>query len=318
MHDFGSAALALVVLVPGPGSAKAQHPISTPEVAMDTVGTFSMQARVVGEGEGRPLALLGGGLTGWKSWEPHADRLARTRTVALLQLLSVQYGLEDRALPDDYSVRLESTALAGALDRLGWHDPVDLVAWSYGGLVALDFALGNPDRIRTLTLIEPPALWVLSGSAQDDPDLEPLASVSRAIGDTVTPADLERFIRAVGLCPPGMEPQELPQWPLWMEHRQSLRPTHAPFDHEDDLSRLRDFQRPVLLVTGTGTAPFLRRIHDTLAARLPAARTVEMPASHAPQLVSMDRFLAELARFHGGPAPAPSPGRPLDRQRVIR
>jgi pimeloyl-ACP methyl ester carboxylesterase len=58
----------------------------------------------------------------------------------------------------------------------------------------------------------------------------------------------------------------------------------------------------VLLVTGTDTTPFLRRIHETLAEHLPNARAVEMPAGHAPQLVSIDRFLAELARFQEGAA----------------
>ena len=101
-----------------------------------------MQTRT--SGTGPRVALIGGGLTGWLSWEPHAERLAAARSVALLQLLSVQYGLEDRPLPDGCGVRLESRALAGALDALGWHDPVDLVAWSYGALVTLDFALTTP------------------------------------------------------------------------------------------------------------------------------------------------------------------------------
>jgi len=38
-------------------------------------------------GEGSPIVLVPGGLTGWLSWEPHAERLARTRRVARVQLL---------------------------------------------------------------------------------------------------------------------------------------------------------------------------------------------------------------------------------------
>jgi uncharacterized protein (TIGR02246 family) len=255
-----------------------------------------MEAHVVGDG--RPLALIGGGLTGWKSWEPHADRLAADRTVARLQLLSVQYGLEDRPLPDDYSVRMESAALAAGLDALGWGEPVDLVAWSYGALITLDFALGHPERVRTLTLIEPPGTWVLPDRGRADPDVETIHSLARTMDGAVSEADLERFVCAVALCPPGIRPQDLAQWPVWMEHRRSLRAGTAPFDHSDRLERLRRLDRPVLLVTGTGTAPFLRRVHDTLAAHLPRARTVEMPGGHAPHLVAMDRFLAEIAGFH--------------------
>jgi pimeloyl-ACP methyl ester carboxylesterase len=177
-------------------------------------------------------------------------------------------------------------------------EPVDLVAWSYGGLVTLDFALENPARVRTLTLIEPPATWVLEGQASDDPELADLLELAQTIGDDVTEEDLEAFVRLVALSPPGMAPQELPQWGMWMEHRRSLLSTTAPLDHLDDIDRLRAFDRPVLLVTGTGTSSFLRRIHDRLAAHLPHVSTVEMPAGHAPQLVSMDRFLSELERFH--------------------
>jgi uncharacterized protein (TIGR02246 family) len=273
-----------------------------PPPADSPVSTLRMQAQV--SGEGRPVALVGGGLTGWKSWEPHAERLATGRTVARLQLLNVQFGLEDRPLPDDYSVRMESEALAAGLDGIGWLEPVDLVAWSYGALITLDFALNHPERVRTLTLIEPPATWVLPDRGEGDPDVEALHSLSQTMDDAVTEADLERFVCGVALSPPGIRPQELPQWPVWLEHRRSLRSGMAPFDHSDRLERLRGFDPPALLVIGTGTTPFLRRIQDSLAVHLPRARTTEMPAGHAPHLVSMDRFLGELERFHANPGAA--------------
>jgi hypothetical protein len=68
--------------------------------------------------------------------------------------------------------------------------------------------------------------------------------------------------------------------------------------HEDDPQRLRDFERPVLLFKGTGSARFLHQIIDALATALPKAQVVEMPAGHAPQAVSMDRFLERLALFY--------------------
>ncbi|CAN5680072.1 alpha/beta fold hydrolase [soil metagenome] len=255
-----------------------------------------MQAEAVGGGP--PVVLIGGGLTGWASWEPHAARLAATRTAVRLQLISVQYGLEDRPLPPGYSIRLESRALAGALDALQLREPLDLVAWSYGALATLDFALDHPERVRSLVLIEPPAIWVLSAQGRDDPEVRSLEALGRGLKHKITEADLERFVAMVGLVPPATRPQELPQWPVWMRHRRSLRQGAAAVDHHDDPSRLRDFAQPVLLVTGTGTAPFLRRIHEILAQELPHARTAEMPAGHAPHLVSADRFLAELAAFH--------------------
>jgi hypothetical protein len=53
----------------------------------------------------------------------------------------------------------------------------------------------------------------------------------------------------------------------------------------------------VLLVTGTGTRTWLRQIIDVPGEQLPRVRVIEMPAGHAPALVSMDRFLV-VAAFH--------------------
>jgi pimeloyl-ACP methyl ester carboxylesterase len=37
----------------------------------------------------------------------------------------------------------------------------DIAAWSYGALIALNYALHHPWHVRSLTLIEPSAYWVL-------------------------------------------------------------------------------------------------------------------------------------------------------------
>jgi pimeloyl-ACP methyl ester carboxylesterase len=252
-------------------------------------------------GQGSRMVLVGGGLTGWASWIPHQQRLSANRDVARLQPLSVQYGLEDRELPAGYSVRMESRALAAALDGLGWSAPIDLVAWSFGALVSLDFALENPGRIRTLTLIEPPAFWILSPAERDDRRVAELGALLRSLEGEITEEQLERFARGVGLVPPGVAVEALPQWPSWVEHRRSLRNSSAPLDHTDRIERLERFDRPVLLVTGTGTPWWLRRIIETLDEKLPHSRMIELPSGHAPQLVSIDDFLEELSRFHETP-----------------
>jgi hypothetical protein len=76
---------------------------------------LKMQAKVTGDG--KHLVLVPGGLTGWLGWEPHAERLSKTRKVIRVQLLNVQYGFENRRLPPRYSVKTESHALASTLDE---------------------------------------------------------------------------------------------------------------------------------------------------------------------------------------------------------
>ena len=257
-----------------------------------------MQSRITGDGA--PLILVPGGLTGWVSWEPYAESLSHSRKVVRVQLLNVQYGLENRELPANYSVKTESRALFATLTDLGLDEPADVVAWSYGALVSLEYALDHVDRVRTLTLIEPPALWVLHALGEPDAEARQNEAVLRSLHGDISEAQLAQFMSAVGLCPPGKLAQELPQWPGLVAYRQSLKNSPAVLNHNDDPRRLFTLRRPVLLVKGTGSARFLHQIIDLLLAELPNARVTEMPAGHAPHVVSKDRFLREMALFQSG------------------
>jgi pimeloyl-ACP methyl ester carboxylesterase len=248
-------------------------------------------------GQGEPLVLVPGGLTGWLSWEPHAARLSARKRVIRVQLLSVQYGLESKPLPAEYSVKMESQALAATLDDLKLTGPLDLVAWSFGGEVTLNYALDNPSRVRSLVLIEPPAYWVLRASGNLDAEAIQNQDTLLTLQGIISEEQLEKFALTVGLVPPGQSPRKLPQWPLWMQHRQSLANSPAVIEHDDSLSRVRSFRKPVLLVKGTGSAKFLHQIIEVLFSELPHSRVIEIPAGHAPQIVSMDSFLEEMDRF---------------------
>ena len=253
------------------------------------------------KGSGRPLVLVGGGLTGWLSWEPHQARLAPTRAVGRAQPLAVRYGLENVPLPSDYSVKMESRALAASVEQIFPPGPIDFAAWSYGGVITLDYALDHPERVRTLTLIEPPAFWVLDATGTADSETDRESAEMRALYaqmvDDVSEAQLATFVRQAGLCPPGESPEQLPPWPLWVQHRRSLRTGDAVWKHRDDAARLRAFDKPVLLVKGTGSSHFLHRIEDGLAKELPHAQTIELPGGHAPNVISMDAFLERMTAF---------------------
>ncbi|HXI56724.1 MAG TPA: alpha/beta hydrolase [Polyangia bacterium] len=245
------------------------------------------------------VVLVPGGLMGWLSWEAHAARLAETRRVLRVQLLNVAHGYENRPLPPGYSVTMEADALAETLRAEGvvGAKGADLVAWSYGAEVALSFALRDPQRVRSLTLIEPPAVWVLRARGTFDEEAQQVARKLGSLGDEVSEDDLEMFAVNVGFCPPGKSPRQMAAWPLWARYRQALRSSRHAIDHADDLQAWRDFPRPVLLVKGRGSARFLHQIVDGLAAELPGARVLTLPGGHAPQIVSMDAFMTALAAF---------------------
>lgn len=259
------------------------------------ISTLKLQVKV--KGKGTPLVLVPGGLTGWKSWEPFVEIFsANQREVIMVQLLNVEYGIENKQLPDDYSVETESHSLEASLDSLGYVTPVDIVAWSFGAFAALDFSLNNPDRIRTLTLIEPPAIWILRGREVNAQTQQTLKFFESLHGD-ITDDMLEAFLQEVGLARPGQSVRDLPQWQQWLPFKQSLRNSPAVVKHNDDLKRLQNLKSPVLLVKGTGSALFLHDIIDILGANLPNSQVIELPGGHAPHIVSQERFLNELEKF---------------------
>ena len=257
---------------------------------------MKMQCEV--KGKGTPLVLIGGGLTGWQSWEPFMDLFAaKQREVIRVQLICVQYGLENRPLPSDYSIKTESNALSATLDSLGYRTPLDIVGWSYGAFTSLTFALDYPDRIRTLNLIEPPAMWVLRETGRFDDETQKTAAFFQTFHGDISEDMLADFLVHAGFVAEGQSPRDLPQWNGWVPYRQSLRDNPFVVSYNDNVQRLNKLKFPVLLVKGTGSTRWLHHIIDGLSENIPHSRVVEFPGGHAPHLVSRDKFLPELERF---------------------
>jgi pimeloyl-ACP methyl ester carboxylesterase len=201
-------------------------------------------------------------------------------------------------LPNNYSVKTESNALTATLDSLGLTDPLDIVAWSYGGFVALDYALDHQEHIRTLTLIEPEVHWVLQAQGLIDDEMRRMMDYYKTFTGDITEEMFAGFVKDAGFVSEGQSPMELPQWEQWAPFRQSLRVLPTIYNHKDDLDRLINFEMPVLLIKGIGSSPYDHLKIDGLSSYLPFARVIELPGGHACHLASMDRFLLELEKFH--------------------
>ena len=254
-----------------------------------------LQARVLGQGPA--VVLLGGGLLGADGWGEVPQLLARTRRVFNLQSLAVQYGLEDRALPTGYSIRTEVDALRRTLDAHGQED-VDVIGMSLGGVVALVYALDDPGRVRTLTLIEPPAFWMLPNHGRDDKGAREMqAFVSSLRGRPVQEDHVERFRCLLGDCAGGRSPRQLPQWPQWVKYRNALRGLYAVSEYNDEPARLRALTMPALIVTGAQTVSFHRAMNESLLRTLPRAEALELGAGHNSPAADPDHFVSQWQRF---------------------
>lgn len=252
------------------------------------------------EGRGTPLVMLGGGTVGAAEFQPHSRVLAEDHRVIRLELINFERSRSGEPLPDGYSIRTESTAMARAIDRLKIDSPFDLVGHSLGALVALDYALDHPHRIRTLALMEPPAFWVVPPAELRAPsDMRTMYELTRELLPDRAPTDdqLARFRCALGHCVERPPRRGDAGWDDWERRRSALRGLAAVAEHTDDPERLTTFRRPVLIMTGTETVRFHRRINDLLASYLANVERVELPGGHSAPSSAPDAFIATLTGF---------------------
>ncbi len=186
-------------------------------------------------------------------------------------------------------------------------DPVDVIGHSFGATVALRVAVEHPERVRTLTLIEP----VLFAAARSDaPEalarhLEEARPYLQALeaGESAIAARL--FNRDWG---DGTKWDDFPKVARdYMVRRIHLvaAQSDAIFDDRPRLlaqGRLERAEMPVLLLEGSCSPSIISVINRLLARRLPNAtrETIDgaghmAPVTHAPEVAKAVRRHLQMA-----------------------
>ncbi|WP_251096540.1 hypothetical protein [Streptomyces sp. Caat 7-52] len=76
-------------------------------------------------------------------------------------------------------------------------ETADFAGWSAGGRALVEFALARPERVRTLTLVEPAAYWILDGLGESDPGVARLNRFLHGLaGQDVSEDDPAAFLAA--------------------------------------------------------------------------------------------------------------------------
>lgn len=122
-----------------------------------TLRTFEF-CQATGRGAGPPLILVNGLGASQRSWNRLVEELGP-------DVSTLRFDLPD--LGDQVpTIRMHADAVAAIMDRAGIERGV-LAGWSFGGLVAQEFARRHPDRLAGLALISsstgagswPPTVW---------------------------------------------------------------------------------------------------------------------------------------------------------------
>jgi pimeloyl-ACP methyl ester carboxylesterase len=102
-------------------------------------------------GRGSPLILLHGGANDWHEWEFNIQPLSCDYLVYAPDL--VGYGLSDRPEGVVYTINYFTDFLYDFMENLGLKS-VALVGHSLGGMIALNFTLRFPQKVRCLILVD--------------------------------------------------------------------------------------------------------------------------------------------------------------------
>ena len=164
-----------------------------------------------------------------------------------------------------------------------------LVGHSYGGVISLLAAARRSERLRSLTVIEPPAFTIARG----DPD------VDRFVADAILlwregPRDPAQFLRAF-LAAVGSSLPRGELTPAMLQGARTLMVERGPWEAEIPLAALREAPFPKLVVSGAHSRAF-DAVCDVLEARLDAERAVLPGAGHSVQRLG-EPFNAVLSDF---------------------
>lgn len=97
---------------------------------------------------GEPIILLNGIMMSTASWKPFIEDFSRFNTLILVDFLD-QGQSQRMDKPYDHSIQVK--LLDELIERL-WYDRVNIMGISYGGEIAIEYALAHPNRVRRLIL----------------------------------------------------------------------------------------------------------------------------------------------------------------------
>jgi pimeloyl-ACP methyl ester carboxylesterase len=235
-------------------------------------------------GDGDPAVLVHGSL-GWGTytWAEQRPLAERYRLV-----LVDRHGFGSSPGPDAGDWERDAEVVAELLP-----DRAHLVGHSYGGVVSLLAAARRPEAVRSLAVVEPPALALVRGQPEVE---EFLGRVGAAKAEAVDGQDyMRRFLMAFGFPPPTEQLNETA-----LRAATSSWHERDPSEAEIPLDELASAPFPKLVVRGAwDQAP-------------PDARRLGRTVFHAVCDVLEDRLGAERAEIAGAAHSVPRAGAPFN------
>jgi len=261
-------------------------------------GPIELEYEELGDGT-RPFVLVHGFTGSRDDFREQLPDLARHgHTVAVDQR---GHGGSDNP-GEGYTLEQLATDLLGFLDSVGI-EQCDLLGHSMGGMVALRFALPQPDRVSSLVLMDtapgplalPTRKWFeVGGQIARSQGMDALFALMRKVAEKESqrPDPVLRSMERMGedVYWSRIEAKILAMDPAAFGELGSVLA-----EHDDATGRLAEIACPTTIVVGEHDVPF-RKPSDAMERGIPGARLVVIPeAVHSPQLETPSAWLAAIA-----------------------
>jgi len=240
-------------------------------------------------GTGPAVVLLHGAFMDRQMWDAQMPVFAK-------QFLVLRYDIRpfgESSQPEKaYSVPDDLRRLLGNLNI----DRAHLVGHSFGGSVALDFALLYPERVASLTLAAAPPNGFV-GPADERKAAGAVFAAVKNGDDAIVKAWLEHPIWSVSTTRPAVR-KVLEA--MTRRNLAAFRMTFAPYEPVTPpaIERLAEVRTPTLVLIGDRDTPGNRQAAELLGQKIPGATLrVIAGADHALPLGWADEFNAAVIGF---------------------
>lgn len=247
------------------------------------------------KGTGNPLLLIHAGVADRRMWEQQFEEFSRSHFVIRCDLRG--FGLT-RNPPGDFAHHADIAALLRSL-RV---ESARVVGASFGGSVAIDFAISHPGMVDALVLAAP-ALGgydFASAAILDFFEAEE-AAFERGDLDTATELNLRMWVDGFGRQPGTVSP-DIREQVREMQFHIFLQ-AQQPGGNSKNLAppaidRLHEIAVPTLVLIGDHDAAEFLSIADLIARRIQNARLVTIPgAAHLPSMEKPGEFNRRVLEF---------------------
>ncbi|MCA9670788.1 MAG: alpha/beta hydrolase [Myxococcales bacterium] len=250
-------------------------------------------------GEGHPLVLLHGfGFGALECWQNQARALAQCFDVIAPDLFYFGDSVADRT--HDGSPRAQARAMLRMLEQLGI-ERAHVLGISYGGFIASEMAMADPERVARLVLVDAAGL---EPRAEDEDIVRAAFPWAETLADVVIPPDVDRlqqflgtvFVRAPFI--PRFVLKEILEREFW-RHSEKRREMIALA--EQQLRRPADYARlahKTLVAWGRHDPLLPPSFAERLVAALPDAELAMFERSgHVPMLEEPHAFNTLVTTF---------------------